>query len=256
MSIDVRDLTLQIGEKTVCRNLSLTFSHGERWAILGVNGVGKSTLLHALIDTQAESASHIFIDGLCLSDYKAHRRTLAQKTGLLLQEYSYSFPCTVLEAVMIGRHPYNTSWVGDSKEDEHIAQNALRQTGIGHLRNRYVDTLSGGEKRRMNLATLLTQSPDYMLLDEPTNHLDLHAQVEMLELITTISTDANQAAIMVMHDANLARRYCDKALMLFGEGKCLAGDVSEIIQAEQLQQLYGCEIHTYEVQGRQVFLPI
>ena len=122
------------------------------------------------------------------------------------------------------------------------------------LKDRLTNTLSGGEKRRLNIATLLTQNPDYLLLDEPTNHLDLGAQIKILDLIKQHIKDNNKSGIMVIHDANLANRYCDKVLMLFGKGEWASGSVKNMINKKNLERLYHCSIQTLSNENQTVFL--
>ena len=217
--------------------------------------MGKSTLLHQIIDINDTKAKEIVIDGKTLHDYAGHRKQLAQTVGILLQDYEYNFPCTVLEAVLIGRHPYMTKWQWEDESDVLIAEVSLKQTGLYELKDRMIDSLSGGEKRRLNMATLLTQSPDFFLLDEPTNHLDLNAQVMILDLIRQQVQQNNKSAVMVIHDANLANRYCENVLLLFGDGEWAAGKTKELINVETLERLYGCTIQTYTNNDQTVYLP-
>lgn len=255
MSIEINDLSLSIGGKKICSSLNITFERGESWAVLGVNGVGKSTLLHQIIDINDTKAKEIVIDGKTLRDYSGQRKQLAQTVGILLQDYEYNFPCTVLEAVLIGRHPYMTKWQWEDEGDVLIAEDALKKTGLYELKDRIIDSLSGGEKRRLNLATLLVQSPDFLLLDEPTNHLDLNAQVMILDLIKQQVQQHNRSAVMVIHDANLANRFCENVLLLFGDGEWAAGKTKDLINVETLERLYGCSIQTYTNNDQTVYLP-
>ncbi|HFE36881.1 MAG TPA: ABC transporter ATP-binding protein [Gammaproteobacteria bacterium] len=255
MTFNIHQLTLNVADTLVCKDLTIRFNKNEICAVLGVNGVGKSSLLHHMIDCSSTSARQIVIDETPLNEYQHHRKKLAQKTGILLQEYEYYFPCTVLEAVLIGRHPYLSQWQWETQHDIEIAEYALRQTGLFELKERMIDTLSGGEKRRLNLATLFTQDPDYYLLDEPTNHLDLHAQITMLDLLKKHIQQKNKTAIMVIHDANLAYRYCDTALMLFGDGHWAYDSTKKLINPKNLERLYGCPITTLSNQKQTVFIP-
>ncbi len=255
MSIVIDKLDLSIGQKIICRGLSLEIHDGDSWAVLGTNGVGKSTLLYRLLDVEHADADRIRIQGKPLSDYRGQRRKLAQQLGILLQDYEYTFPTTVLETVMIGRHPYLSAWQWETERDRAIARQALQQLDLLALQNRQIQTLSGGEKRRVNLATLLTQSPKHLLLDEPTNHLDMAAQIQVLDLLQSLVSKHNKTTVTVLHDANLARRYCNKVLMLFGEGQWLAGDASELINVSNLEQLYRCRIQAFQGDSQTVYLP-
>jgi len=253
MSIVVNNLSLSIANKQICSNLNIEFSAGEFWAILGVNGVGKSTLLRQLIN--CETSHNIQIDDQPLNEYRLHRKLLAQKTGLLLQEYEYNFPCSVLEAALIGRHPHMTNWQWETENDLKIANNSLQQTELDELKERNLNTLSGGEKRRLNIATLLTQDPDYFLLDEPTNHLDLKSQIKILRLLKNKFTRENKTGVMVIHDANLAYQYCDKTLLLFGDGQWAAGDTKDMITTTNLNRIYDCTFQIINHDNTSFFMP-
>lgn len=256
MAIVVNNLTLEIGDKTVCRDLNIEFKAGQFWGVLGINGVGKSTLLHQLIDVKGAHSQHIYIDNVSLTDYKTNQKSLAKKTGLLLQEYEYNFPCTVLEAALIGRHPHMSNWQWESENDIAIAEAALKTTALYALKNRNISTLSGGEKRRLNLATVLTQDPQYFLLDEPTNHLDLKSQVRILSLLKNKLSAEQKTGIMVIHDANLAYQYCDNILLLFGDGDWLSGKTEDILTAANLSKVYNCDFQVLHNDKTCVFLPI
>jgi len=255
MGIKINGLTLQIGETQVCDSLNVNFECGESWAILGVNGVGKSTLLHTLIDLESKTSDVIRIDDMDLTAYRKNRKLLARKTGILLQDYEYNFTCTVIDAVLVGRHPFAPQWQWNQDHDISIAENALNIVGLSKFRDRTIDTLSGGEKRRMNIATLLAQDPTYFLMDEPTNHLDLHAQITLLDMMKSHIREKNRTTVMVMHDANLAKRYSEKTLLLFGNGHWMAGDSEALINKENLERLYGCAIQTYVNNKTTVYLP-
>jgi iron complex transport system ATP-binding protein len=122
------------------------------------------------------------------------------------------------------------------------------------MEQRDVTTLSGGERRRLAIATLLTQAPELLLLDEPVNHLDLRHQISVHEHLHKLS-ELDKAVIMVQHDLNLTARYCDHVLLLLGDGKWSSGSVEEMLQPEQLSQLYGYEVVMLEGPNGAVFLP-
>jgi len=254
MSIIINKLTLSIGTKKICNALDLEVKPGEFWAILGVNGVGKSTLLHHMINVNNTFVSEISIDNEPLLYFKKQRKKLAKKVGILLQDYEYNFPCTVLDATLIGRHPYLSEWQWESKEDLEIAEQSLTKTHLISFKDRLTNTLSGGEKRRLNIATLLSQDPDYLLLDEPTNHLDLGSQIMMLDLLKQHIKENNKSGIMVIHDANLAYRYCDKVLMLFGDGDWSTGPIDKLINTKNLERLYHCTFNKISDDIQSIFI--
>lgn len=233
----VQDLTVTIGGKELCRGLQLRVAPGQCWGILGRNGAGKTTLLHTLAGLRAPAAGRIMLSGRDLRSLS--RRAVARAVGLLLQDSVDAFPATVLETALIGRHPHLGLWQWEGPEDLEAARRALRAVELADLEARPVNTLSGGERRRLAIATLLVQDPNLYLLDEPTNHLDLRHQITLLDLLTDQARRDGKALLMVLHDVNLAARYCDHLLLLFGDGTTLSGPAAEILQPEHLGRLYG-----------------
>lgn len=251
--LETRALTVSIGGKQVCRELNLVVHGGERWGILGVNGVGKTTLLHTLAGLKLPVPGDVVLSGQSLAGMK--RRDVARICGLMPQDSDDAFPATVMETALIGRHPHLPAWAWESAEDERIACSALESVGLAGIEQRMTHTLSGGERRRLALATLLVQNPALLLLDEPVNHLDLHHQIETLELLTEQALQHGKALVMVLHDVNLAARYCDRLLLLFGDGKVLQGKVDEVLNTENLARLYHHPVHNVEAEGRKLYYP-
>ena len=244
--LTARDLEVAIGDIRVCRALQLDVLPGQRWAILGRNGVGKSTLLAPLAGLRPAVAGALRIGDIATAVLSAPTfstaalRRLARIRGLLPQQQSDPFPATVLETALIGRHPHLHRWDWESAADHAIAREALAAVGLAALAEREVHTLSGGERQRLAIAQLLTQQPRLFLLDEPLTHLDLAHQVAVLELFQRIATqDSDTACIAVLHDPGFALRYCDHALLLFGDGEWLAGASRDIVTAANLGRLYG-----------------
>ena len=163
----------------------------------------------------------------------------AQLGGLLPQGHLDAFQSTVLETALIGRHPHLGRWHWEGKEDERIAREALAAVDLAGLGSREVHTLSGGERRRLGLAALLAQRPRLYLLDEPLAHLDLNHQIAVLELLSRRAREDGVGIVMVLHDINLALRYADRALLLFGEGRTLEGPAEAVLTTESLSRLYG-----------------
>ncbi|MCP3852248.1 MAG: ABC transporter ATP-binding protein [Gammaproteobacteria bacterium] len=260
MSLKVQDLSLQIANKKICDKLNINFKKGEFWGIMGINGVGKTTLLQTFIGLsnthQALTINNglITLDDINIHDYK--RLTMAQKMGMMLQEYEYNFPATVLEATLIGRHPFINNWQWENEQDKILASEALNKVGMKSFYQRSVSTLSGGEKRRLNLATLMTQNPDYYLLDEPVNHLDIKAQLEILTLLENKFQKKQQCGIMIIHDPNLAYRYCSHMLLLFDDGHWLSGKTKAILTKENLSHLYHCPVHQLSDDQHTLFVPL
>ena len=227
-------LSVKIANKQVCNNLSLTVNSGENWAILGINGCGKTTLLHTLAGLLPAVSGEINISETPLTQLS--RKEIAQQISLLLQHQEDLFPGTVLESVLIGRHPHLQSWQWESEQDHALALSTLDLLGLSSFSDRSILTLSGGERQRVALATLLVQQTKLRLLDEPVNHLDIHHQHAVLKTLT--SNHQEGANIFVLHDVNLAAQYCDHALLIYSNGETRQGLCTEILTEKNLTELY------------------
>ena len=243
-------LNIQIANTQVCKNLSLEFKHGENWAILGMNGCGKTTLLHTLAGLLPTLSGEINLNERPLNSLP--RKEIAQQLGLLLQHQEDHFPGTVLESVLIGRHPHLKSWQWESEADLKIALNALALVGLTDFSTRSILTLSGGARQRVALATLLVQQTTVRLLDEPVNHLDIHHQHDVMTLLT--SDNNNAANIFVLHDVNLAVRYCDHALLMYGDGRTQQGTCAEVLTEHNLSDLYQHPLQEIKHDGQRWFI--
>ena len=174
-------LTVEVARRTLVRDLSLSIASGTVTAILGRNGAGKTMTMHTLAGLRAPARGEVMLNATPLAGWP--RRALARKLGLLTQTTEDPFPSTVLDSVLVGRHPHIDFWRWESDADRNIARDALAAVALEEFGERDVDTLSGGERRRVALATLLAQNPDVLLLDEPINHLDPHHQLDVLKLL-------------------------------------------------------------------------
>jgi iron complex transport system ATP-binding protein len=251
--LSVRDLDVNIGSVRVAAGLGFDLAAGERMAILGRNGTGKTTLLTTLAGLREAEAGTV---SLCGEDYAAlDARRAAQLRGLLPQGHLDAFQSTVLETALIGRHPHLGRWHWEGKEDERIAREALAAVDLAGLGSREVHTLSGGERQRLAIAALLAQQPRLYLLDEPLAHLDLNHQIAVLELLSRRAREEGVGIVMVLHDINLALRHADRALLLFGEGRTLEGPVEAVLTAESLSRLYGHPLREMRDGGARYFIP-
>jgi iron complex transport system ATP-binding protein len=251
--LDADRLDIRIGSVSVCRQLDLHIGSGQRWCILGRNGSGKTTLLHTLAGLHKPDSGSVMIGGRSLDSL--HRRTRAQSIGILLQDHIDAFPASVMETVLIGRHPYLGPLQWEGPDDIALARKALRETGLEQMAERNVATLSGGERRRLGIATLLVQDPGLLLLDEPTNHLDIHHQVRMLDILAEHSRAVDKAMLLVLHDLNLALRYCDHFLLLFGKGETLQGTADEVLTQAVLERLYSHPLQCLQAAQGPIWLP-
>lgn len=254
--LETRQLEVDIGGHRVCRNLDWRVDAGESWAILGRNGVGKSTLLATLAGFRAQQGGDLNIAGLAAPHLSQGEglRAMARIRGYLSQHQFDPFASTVMETVLVGRHPHLGRWDWESADDRRIAEAALNELDLGGFAEREVQTLSGGERQRLAVAQLLTQEPRLFLLDEPLTHLDLSHQVAVMEMFARRASKG-AAIVAVLHDPGFAARYCRQALLLFGDGEWLAGPAAEVIDATNLTRLYGHPLRELCADGNRWFVP-
>ncbi len=249
--LSCRALEVSIPGRTLVRNLDLTFERGGVTAILGRNGSGKTLSLHTLAGLRSAQAGEIRLNSLALD--RCARRDKARMIGILTQTNEDAFPTTVLEAVLVGRHPHLGFWEWESDHDRTIARAALAAVQLEGFEHRDVSTLSGGERRRVALAALLAQAPGIYLLDEPTNHLDPHHQIEVLELMRDKAA-SGLTVLMTLHDATLAARFSDYVLLLFGNGEWLYGKTAEVLTPTSMAALYGLPVREVGWEGGRTFV--
>lgn len=251
--LSTHGLSVGIANRTLCQDLDLNLNPGKILAILGINGSGKTTLLHTLAGLRAAQKGEIRLGEQPL--LQLSRRKIARQLGLLLQDHNDIFPITVLETARLGRHPWSNWWQVNQEAETTAANQTLKQLGLAEYASRLTHTLSGGERQRLAIATLLTQDPKIYLLDEPGNHLDIRHQMEVMELMTNHIRQQHATLAFSTHDLNLASRFADQVLLLFGDGEYLYGNNEEILQTPNLQRLYQHPVQCIEHQGQRLFFP-
>ena len=251
--LEARQLSVAIADRTVIEGLDLSLDAGESLAILGRNGAGKSTLLATLAGLRAPSGGTILFGGDNAAELPP--RQAALRRAWLGQFHPDPFDSTVLETALTGRHAHLGRWEWESSRDADIARGALQAVGLAEMEDRAIRTLSGGERQRLAIATLLTQAAPLYLLDEPLAHLDLNHQMAVLELFTGAARDCGAGVVMVLHDPGLAHRFCDRALLVHGDGRTLVGPVDEVLTAPVLSELYGYRLQQIEQHGLRAFIP-
>ena len=251
--LQTQKLNVSIGQKTFCRDLDLCLNAGDRLAILGRNGAGKSTLLSVLAGLRAPQQGEVLLKGASYEELGARRSALIR--GWLPQTRSDAFASTVLETALVGRHPYLDRWGWESPQDAKIVRQALEAVDLAEFEQRDIQTLSGGERQRLAIATLLTQQPELFLLDEPVAYLDLKHQIAMLELFVGTAQKHGAAVVMVLHEPALAWRFCNRVLLVHGNGATECGPAHDMLTAEKLSALYDYPIQIIERDDQLCLIP-
>ncbi len=251
--LEARSLSASIGGLQITSDLDLSLSAGRSIGILGPNGAGKTTLLLTLAGVRVADSGKLYLGGTDL--LRMRRRNVARRLGMLTQNTRFAFDARVLQVALSGRHPHIGTLGRESVRDLELARGALDAVGLDGLAERSCRELSGGEQRRLALATVLAQNPAVLLLDEPTNHLDPAHQVAVLDHLWQRVHRGQRAQIMALHDVNLATCYCTDVLMLFGEGRWEFGPTAEMLTEHRLSRLFGCSIRAVR-DGRQMVFAV
>lgn len=236
MTLACREVVAGYDGPPVLDGVSLSIETGGFVGILGPNGSGKSTLLRVLGRLLRPTAGAITLDGRPL--HAIPRRELARTIAVLAQSPTAPPAATVHELVTMGRHPHLRRFGGPTPRDHRAVDEAVAACDLESLRERRIDELSGGERQRAWIAMTLAQQPRILLLDEPVTALDPHHQLEVLELCAGLNTERRITVVAVLHDLNLAARYCQRLVML-RSGRVLAdapGDA--VVTAPVLRQAY------------------
>jgi len=237
-------------DRVILENIAFHAPKGECTAILGNNGAGKSTLIKCLNRILEPRGGTVLVDG---KDVALLRRNDIAKSMAYVAQRSSGDRFTVFDSVLLGRKPYIRLEPGS--EDMRITEEAIRRMGLEGFALRYVDELSGGELQKVMLARALAQQPRVLLLDEPTSNLDLGNQYEVLAAIRALTEAEQISSVIVIHDLNLALRYCHKFLFVKDRGVFAYGG-REVVTPENIRSVYGVEAAVETVRGVQVVVPL
>ena len=244
--IELQSMSFSYGKQEVLKDVSFTVEPGQCVGILGNNGAGKSTLITCINRIRRPKSGQVLINGRDIQ--KLRRNALAKKVAYVAQKNELT-NATVFDCVLLGRTPY-IKWA-IRQEDLDLCEEMIELTGISHLKLRNVDQLSGGEMQKVMLARALVQQPELLLLDEPTSNLDPGNQYEMMALVRKIAREKHIAVLVVIHDLNLALRYCDKFYFLKDHTGFRYGG-AEIVTAETIRSVYGIAADVTSLNGTPV----
>lgn len=230
-------------ETVVAKEISFEVLQGELTAIVGINGIGKSTLLRTLGAVQPKLSGAILIDKKELSTYTTLQ--LASKISLVLTEPLATKNLTVMELIALGRQPY-TNWLGTlSEQDKEKTKEAIALVEIENLQDKRCYELSDGQLQRVLIARALAQDTPIMLLDEPTTHLDLYHKVQLLKLLKDIAHKTHKTILFTTHEIEVAIQLCDKMLILNKENSAF-GQPCELIKNQHFEKLFPADMIQFD----------
>ncbi|OIQ26967.1 MAG: iron dicitrate ABC transporter ATP-binding protein [Alphaproteobacteria bacterium MedPE-SWcel] len=244
------------GERAVLRGLDFEVPVGQITGIVGANACGKSTLLRSLSRLLKPARGQVLLEGASI--HAMAPKALARELGLLPQSPIAPDGITVLDLVGRGRHPHQGLLSRWSSRDETAVAAALAATGTADLADRDVDELSGGQRQRVWIAMALAQETGILLLDEPTTFLDINHQIEVLDLLRDLNQHRGTTIVMVLHDLNLAARYCDWLAAMVDGQVAATGPAEAILTPELVRRVFGLESRVMRdpVSHRPMMIPI
>ncbi len=240
--IEASGLRFAYGSNEIIHGVDVTSRPGRVLGLIGPNGSGKTTLLRLLHGGLTPASGEVRIDGQPLGEIE--RGGLSHRIAVVVQEAGGETTMTAAEMVLLGRTARLSGFQRTSPEDVAAATRAMDRVGARHLARRDFAALSGGEKQRVLIARAIAQDADHLLLDEPTNHLDIRYQHEVLGLLRSVG----RTTVVVLHDLNLAARYCDDVVLL-EEGRVAgSGTVADVLDPELLTRVYGIGVRRVDAE--------
>ena len=252
--IKVENLSFGYTQGVILKDLSFEVTQGTFLAIIGPNGVGKTTLLNLLCGLLKPKAGSIEIDAAHIESYSVKK--LAQKIAVVRQEFVPVFDFTVAEMVSMARTPYLGTFGFESKTDKQFVAEALEMTDTSQFASRPLAELSGGERQRVFIARALAQNTPILLLDEPTSFLDLKHQVGIYDLLKAAQLEKGKTVVAVTHDINLAAQYADVVLLLEARSGYHHGQANQVFSTKQIEKVFGVRTFTGRVGREKFFLPL
>lgn len=247
-----REVSFAAGDRVILHPLDIVLPEGQVYGLVGHNGSGKSTLLKLLARQTTPTKGQISLANTPLQDWAA--RDFARHVAYLPQDTPPAPGLTVEDLVAHGRYPWHGAFRRFSDQDRKKVAEAMTLTGVDGMRSRLVDTLSGGERQRAWIAMLVAQDARCLLLDEPISALDVAHQIEILSLIRNLSHQKSLSVVVVLHDVNMAARFCDRILAL-KQGRLVAdGMPDNLLTRDALADIFGLSMGVIPHPGGQGML--
>ena len=233
----IENLTAGYDTKFQLKNISFEVGQGELFGIIGPNGSGKTTLLKAITKLLKIQNGKIFSEEKDIRNIGVEG--LAKEVAVVSQSQYTGFDFTVEEFVLLGRIPHRKKLqFFESAEDKKFVDEAMQLTETLHLKTKFVNELSGGERQLVFIARALSQQAKLLLLDEPTTHLDITHQIKIMDLIRKLNIEFGLTVIAVLHDLNLASEYCDRFMLLNNGYIHKIGKPEEVIDYQTIEEVY------------------
>jgi len=255
VTLRINNIACRYETTNVLENINFSATGGDFIGVIGPNASGKSTLLKSISKVLKPHTGVVLLNERDV--YTLKSAEIAKNLAVVPQESVISFAFTALEVVLMGRTPHLNRFEMEGTKDLIIAKKAMELTNAWHLRERPINTLSGGEKQRVIIARALAQEPKALLLDEPTDHLDINYQIEILDLIKRLNKEEEMVVIAVFHDLNIASQYCDR-LILLNKGRIFAaGRAGDVLTRENIEKVYGIKVTVKQddISGRLIIHP-
>ena len=246
--IRAEHVTIDRGGRTICHEVDLNAGPGEVVGIVGPNGSGKTTFLLSLNRALRAAGGRVLIDGADVAGMK--RRQIARRVAVVAQESETALPLSVRDSVALGRLASSSMLDYGDAEDTALVDEALARVDLSTLADELVTRISGGERQRAMVARAIAQRATHLLLDEPTNHLDMRHQFSLLELVRGLDC----TTVVVLHDLNLAARFCDRVMLLADGRVVAAGDPADVLTPERIAPVYHLRVKRIEHLGRPYLL--
>ncbi len=248
--IEVEKLQFSYTQTDILSGVSFNADAGCCVAVLGNNGAGKSTLVKCLNRILQPREGYVYVDGRDVSALK--RPAIAREMAYVAQKCEGG-QLTVYDAVLLGRRPYIR--FEPTAEDHRVVEEVISRMGLLDFSLRYIDELSGGELQKVMLARALAQQPKVLMLDEPTSSLDLRNQYEVMRLVRELAEEKQICVLIVIHDLNLALRYCDRFLFL-KDGAVWSLGGTETVTSDTIREVYGMETTVETIHGFLTIVPL
>jgi len=239
LTLRIEDLRFSYKDKPVLDGIDLEIIPGEVIGIIGPNGCGKTTLLKHLNRNLDPAVGRVLLDGADIKDMT--KSGIARHIAVVPQSNEIHFSFTVRDIVTMGRMPFLGKFRGESLDDLKKVEDAMQKANIQEFADRFINTMSGGERQRVIIARALAQTPEIILLDEPTLHLDISNQFDVLDLVKKLSDEEGLTVVIVSHDLPMVVRYCDRIVMLKDHKIFAMGKPEDVLTKENVKDIFNVD---------------